>query len=210
MTPRVGVRGPDTEGDAPEDGGGLSAGAAVDVRGTVLGGLLRSRAEGPENHPPDSQEGASSPSGSPPRLSEASPLTVACTPRRQPGDQSVPAAESGTRERPSVQLKGELPGHLCAKLAATAAAGGRRRMKGERRPHGAAQGAADVKLEEQGGSDAAEDPDISPSVTALGGSDAAEGPDISPSVTALLGRLPRAPEEVCAIQKYTWQQQWLA
>ena len=101
-------------------------------------------------------------------------------------------------------------------------------MKGERCPHGAARGAADVKLEEQGGSDAAEDPDISPSVTALGGSDAAEdpdispsvtalggsdaaeGPDISPSVTALLGRLPRAPEEVCAIQKYTWQQQWLA
>ena len=119
-------------------------------------------------------------------------------------------------------------------------------MKGERCPHGAAPGAADVKLEEQGGSDAAEDPDISPSVTALGGSDAAEdpdispsvtalggsdatedpdispsvtalggsdaaeGPDISPSVTALLGRLPRAPEEVCAIQQYTWQQQWLA
>ena len=54
-------------------------------------------------------------------------------------------------------------------------------MKGERRPHGAAQGAADVKLEEQGGSDAAEDPDISPSVTALGGSDATEDPDITPA-----------------------------
>ena len=144
-----------------------------------------------------------------------------------------------------MQLKGELPGHLCAKLAATAAAGGRRRTKGEGRPHGAARGAADVKLGEEGGSDAAEDPDLSLSVTALGGSDAAEDPDISlsvtalggsdtaedpdispsvslggsdtaedpdisPRVTALLGRLPRAPEEVCAIQQYTWQQQWLA
>lgn len=68
---------------------------------------------------------------------------------------------------------------MCAKLAATPRLeeGGGGRMNSA---HTALHG--DAKLEEQGGSYAAEDPNI------------------SPSVTALLGRLPRATEEFCAIQ----------
>lgn len=83
-------------------------------------------------------------------------------PRRQPGDQCVHTAELGTCEQFSVQLRenfwvtcvqSRLPWQQLEKGDGP---------KDEEPPHRAAQGVGDVKLEKQGGSYIAEDPEHQP------------------------------------------------